>query len=125
MAKPKPDKPASGIIDLDTVVIGTIPVVLKGKRYELPDQVPLDVALELMSIFDKMESSDEDEGKVQASSSILTEMFEKISRIFLFAGYEEMTAAKLNSMMTFQQGSMLMKELMGRLLSQQEEAGNP
>jgi len=127
MAK-KPDrKPASGIIDLDTVLIGTIPVVLKGKQYDLPDQVPLDVALKLMQIFDKMQGTDEQlaEGKVQADSHVLAEMFDSISSIFIFAGYEEMIPSKLNSMMTFQQGSKLMKELMDRLLNQQEEAGNP
>lgn len=129
MAKKKPDFTPSGIIDLDTVVIGVIKVRLRGKEYDLPDQVPLDVALDLMHIFDKMSADSSEEeieaGKVKADSVLVAEMFSRISRIFVYAGYNDMVPEVLNGMMTLQQGSMLMKELMGRLLSQQEEAGNP
>ena len=127
MAK-KPDlTPRSGIIDLDTVVIGKISVRLNGETYSLPDQVPLGVALEIMQVFDQVNET-EGEGSEPSSKregKFLVSMFEKISKVFTLAGHEEVTPQFLMNSMTLQQGGMLLRELMSRLLAQQEEAGNP
>jgi hypothetical protein len=113
----------SRIIDMSDVLVGEIEIKnLGGNDYTIKDQLPLDLALEIMEMFESMQEA---EAEKKFTVSLLRDLYDKLSKVFVYSGYPEMTGELMRSHLTLQQGQKLLRELTDRLLSQQEEAGNP
>ena len=109
------------IIDLDKVTVGTFTVRLKGEEYTLPRSVPLSTAFGMMKLFEDVQGED---GESKANPEQIEQLFDYIASLFK-EKYPDMTADALKSSMSFQQGTYLLREVVGEIFSQEEEAGNP
>jgi hypothetical protein len=109
------------IIDLDKVLVGTFKIVLKGKEYTLPRSVPLKTAFGMMKLFEDVQGEGAD---AKANPEHIESLFDYIASLFK-DNYSDMTTDRLKESMSFQQANILLREVVGEIFSQEEEAGNP
>jgi len=116
---------ASKIVDLDAIVPDTFDVKLGGDTYSLPKSVPLETAIKMMKIIDR---SGETEEGVGTKVETMEEMFNLLGQIFQ-AKYPDFTSEKLRSLLTLQQGTVLMgamvKEVFELKADEEGKEGNP
>lgn len=109
------------IIDLDKILVGTFKIILRDKEYTLPRSVPLKTAFGMMKLFEDVQG----EGtEAKANPEHIEQLFDYIASLFK-ENYPDMTSDKLKESMSFQQGNFLLREVVGEIFSQEEEAGNP